>query len=201
MISKADDFFLNQNLPLYFPHREAMQSGDLLQWRSETPIGGAIRFFRGLKVWIGQVCTKCQWSWPKIDENHSSWVIKGPYKEEAERRWHCESVNKGLVPRLLSERLLEHKGTVYWYALLQRHDNKRDCINRWAYNHLILGYDFLSVFRQIYRSVKIGLSRVFCSEAVCAVMLICGLTKNKKALPPDKVRTLNLWQQKGVRIK
>ena len=195
-----ETIMLKGELPLYFPHREKLQAGDLLQWRSETPLGWAIRFARKVRTAIGALW-HLKWVWPEIRDNHSSWVVKEPYHQDTSRRYHCESVSRGLTLRILSDRLMEHKGKVWWHPLLAGHSHARDCMSRWGYDNQDLGYDFLSIFKQIYRGVKVGTSRVFCSESVCAVVRDCGLTENKKALPPDMMLGLGLWQKKGVRIK
>ena len=117
----TEDFFIQHNLPLYFQYREEIQSGDLLQWRSETRIGGSIRFFRAFKIFVAGLY-RGKWHWPKIRDNHSSQAIKGPYQNKGIRRWHGEALQRGIEAGKLSDRLYDHKGKVWLHRLKQEHD-------------------------------------------------------------------------------
>ena len=153
MVAPMDD-----NLSQYMAVQHLVSTGDLVEWRSESMVGRAIRLFTRQEV------------------NHSSLVVRLPY-ECCERRFCIEALERGLEFRLLSRRLLGHAGQAWWWRLKPEYDPLRDQIGRWAFDMLSenRGYDFGSLFAQIFGRVSLDARRFFCSEFYDAMLLHFGM--------------------------
>ena len=182
---------MSDPLALYKPHRMQIQSGDMILWHSATILGWLIRCFHTLR------------SFKRVTVNHASLVVKGPEHVGSvmgDRRWQLEALWQGVVLRKLSDRLTTHKGKAYWYPLLDKYDSYRDKISATAYNELGTPYDYFSVFKQIYRRVKAGGLKLFCSELLFWVYRQLGIVTGKKAPAPDEIPGLGI-HRRPVRIK
>ena len=135
------------NLALYNSIKDQMQTGDCLLWSSQSVVGWLIRKFS------------------KADVNHAGLVIRphnlGHFKD---RRFTLEALEKGIILRLLSERLRHYKGKVYLYPLKDEYDDKRDAIAKWAIKQEGTPYDYKSLFKQAFARVFVDLKELFCSE-------------------------------------
>lgn len=136
------------DLTLYNRYKHLMRTGDGLGWESLTFVGGGIRLIKG------------------GDINHWSTIIRLAEceGESGERRYHTEALERGVYPNLLSKRLLEHNGRVWWYPLRAEEEWRRE---KAAENLALMWgtpYDYGSIIKQILGSVNADARRLFCSE-------------------------------------
>jgi len=97
------------DLTLYNQVKDKMQTGDPIQWRSNSVLGYGIR----------KVTAKDRRQYEvdnDIDVNHTAGVIRLKEYEEG-RRFISESLEKGPELHYLSERLESFDGQVWWYPL------------------------------------------------------------------------------------
>lgn len=167
-------------MELYKHHRDQIKSGDLIEWRSATVLGGAIRMFTRKTV------------------NHSSIAIRPrEYAALADRRFLIEALSGGLVPRLLSARLKVFKGQVWWAALKPSEVSaeQRDAMATWAILETVKGtrYDYGNLLGNAFSRVNVDASRWFCSEAYTAMLQHVGLASRKiKARRPGEFGPMGL---------
>jgi hypothetical protein len=167
-------------MELYGTHKMQMASCDLLEWKSLTALGGAIRLVTRKRV------------------NHSSILVRPQeYASLRERRFLIEALSGGLVPRLLSTRLQEFKGQVWWHGLKPSKvtQKQRNKMVVWAILETVKGtrYDYGSLFGNIFSRVNVDASRWFCSEAYTAMLQAGRLyKKDGKALRPGEFDPLGL---------
>ncbi|HUU39867.1 MAG TPA: YiiX/YebB-like N1pC/P60 family cysteine hydrolase [Desulfatiglandales bacterium] len=134
-------------LAKYNRFKAQMKSGDCLLWQSRSIIGWLIRKFTSAKV------------------NHAGLVIRPPeYGHFKDRRFTVEALEQGIQLRLLSERLREFKGRVWWYPLRDEYEECRDKIAEWALEQEGTPYDYHSLFANIAGRVSADTKRFFCSE-------------------------------------
>lgn len=123
-----------------------MKSGDCLLWRSSSPLGWLIRLF-------------------SKEFNHASIVLSlSAYENLSDRRWQLEALEHGTVLTLISKRLEGYKGEVWWYPVKTIFDRDRAMVESWALEHVGIGYDYHSLFRQVFVKVSANAKRLFCSE-------------------------------------
>lgn len=162
------------DLTIYNSVKHQMQTGDLLQWRSESLIGALIRW-RTLSEW-----------------NHSSLVVSfQEYQGTEGRRFTTEALSDGVVLNLLSNRLERHKGNVWWYPLdEEKCPVKRPNIGELALKYIGTGYDYQSILRLVLRRVSNDAAKLFCSEYVA----IC-YGHEGQAMTPADLPHLNIFKE------
>lgn len=134
-------------LDKYLAVRDQMQTGDLLQWRSNSVIGAMIRWRTQSEV------------------NHSSLIIRlKEYDDETKRRFTSEALEHGIVLNLLSRRLESHDGECWWYPLRDEWSGMRPIIGKNALYMLGIPYDYKSIFQQLFGRVSADARALFCSE-------------------------------------
>jgi hypothetical protein len=158
----------------YYAVQHLVDTGDLVEWRGDGFVARSIRYFTGGRV------------------NHSSLVVRLPY-ECSERRFVIEAVDSGLEFKLLSSQLEKASGQAWWYRLKPELHHLRPKIGEWAFNRLAenSGYDYASLFRQIFGRVSLDARRFFCSEFVQAAYVEHGIISCKDGLalrPGDFVK-------------
>ncbi len=183
------------NLDLYQSHQPQLRTGDLLSWASDSAIGWLIRKFT------------------KSDVNHSGLVIRfADYEEKngASRRFTLEAI-RGIELHLLSRRLREYKGKVYWHALQERFADKRPLLGAIALKHTGVPYDYRSLFRNALGKVSADANKLFCSEYVYLTYTKCSFTPETndsklliqlaegKAPTPADMHKLGWWDDR-IRI-
>lgn len=167
-------------MSFYRQHKAQMQSGDLIEWQSHTALGSAIRLFTRKKV------------------NHSSILVRPKeYASLKDRRFLLEALGGGLVPRLLSVRLSEFKGRVWWYGLKESvaTPEDREAMAVWAILEAVRGkrYDYGSLFKNMVGRVSVDGQRWFCSEAYTAMLMHRQLIDdNLKARRPGEFEELDV---------
>jgi len=146
-----------------------METGDLLLWRGDTPLGKAIRLFSHAQV------------------NHASLVMRFQQYEGAERRrFTSEALEHGIVLHLLSKSLADYNGQCWWYPLKidvgtplrktplrgQANDDRsvpttllgREEVGERALKYMGTPYDYEALFKNAIEKVKADPQRLFCSE-------------------------------------
>jgi len=102
--------------------------------------------------------------WSK-DFNHASIVLSlDAYRNLKDRRWQLEALEHGTVLTLISRRLEGFRGEVWWYPVKEIYDQNRGLAESWALDHVGVGYDYQSLFRQAFATVSANANRLFCSE-------------------------------------
>ena len=159
----------------YF-YRENMLSGDMLEFKSNSLIGRMIRCKTDKKV------------------NHSSLIVK-----MLGRIFTLESLGSGIELHLLSNRVRDFNGKIYYYPL--KDDFYRDAIAGWALDQIDKKYDYPGVFANLFGKVNVDGRLYFCSEYVQAAYKHAGLIKqNDKACFPGEFEKYNIHKER-VRIK
>jgi len=161
----------------YAINRDQMKTGDLLLWRSNSLLGSAIRFFS------------------KGTVNHASILIRLSEYEGLERRvFTSEALEHGIVLNLMSKRMEEYDGDVWWYQLKPEWNTERTKIGERAFQYLGVAYDYGSLFKNAICRVSAEASKLFCSE----YYYIC-LGQTGKAPTPQDLITYG-WFKKPVLI-
>lgn len=157
--------------PIY---REYFKTGDILQWASYSMIGSVIRWRT------------------KSDANHSSMVIRLSEWEGLERRrFHTEAMERGVYPNLLSNRLKDYKGKMWWMPLKDSWDDKRQLIGERLTEVWGKAYDYKSLMWQTIGKVSIDTQQMFCSEVVDYALGFTGQAHN-----PGELETLGIHRDK-----
>ncbi len=135
------------DLARYNSVKHMLQTGDLLLWKSDSLLGEAIRLFS------------------KANVNHASLVFQiTPYEGSEHRRFTSEALEHGVVLNLLSKRLAEFGGEVWWYPLNADMSAQRIAIGERALQYLGTPYDYEALFQQAVERVKADPEKLFCSE-------------------------------------
>jgi hypothetical protein len=131
----------------YLQCRDQLKTGDVLQWRTASPIGFLIRLFS------------------KGTVNHTSIIVNiQEYNELVDRRFLLEALGHGIVLTSISRRLKDHKGKVYWLPLKEEFDDKRINVGSWAFKQVGVKYDYIGLVQQIFGRVSADAMAYFCSE-------------------------------------
>jgi hypothetical protein len=158
------------DLTNYYGVRDKISSVDLIEWRSNKPIGETIRWVTGQNVnhTSGAV-------WPQFLTGFPS-----AHVESSDPRLYVyEAAAEGMRLTYLSEALSKFDGQVFWVPLKPAYNSFR----LQALNEIqkLDGkpYDFKSLVMNLWRRVRLGDSSVYCSEAWHIVFRNIGL------IPPD----------------
>jgi hypothetical protein len=116
---------MTNDLSKYEAVRDGMQTGDMLGWHSNSALGASIRLLTRKERRQYEIDSG-------IDLNHISGVIRIPTYETGDRRFISESLEHGPQLSLLSKRLQEFAGMVWWYHVIAS-DEERAC---WGSNAL-----------------------------------------------------------------
>lgn len=164
------------NLTKYLTVRPKLSTGDLIEWRSNSIVGWAIRLFTGRNV------------------NHSSLVIKFADQDDLhERRYVLEALGQGVDLNFLSRRLKEFDGEAWWYQLKPKYNRNKALILPWALDQLGTQYDYRSIIAQTVSKVSADGRKFFCSEYYQMAMENAGILPcMTKALRPGDFAELNI---------
>jgi len=100
---------------------------------------------------------------------------------------------------LLSERLKNFKGKVWWLPLKKKYEDKRNSIAEWAIQEIAKGkgYDYKSLFKQILGRVSIETGKYFCSEFVHASLVFgASIALPMKAARPGDLENLGVYEKR-----
>jgi hypothetical protein len=165
----------------YTVHREHMQSGDLIEWQSRSALGWIIRKFTGKGV------------------NHTSLLIRPDnFSGYRDRRFMLEALGNGVTPNLLSVRLSDYKGRVYWLPLKPEYNDLREHAKQAAIIRMCEyhpGYDYMDLVKQVFLRASLDVQKFFCSEWCQWVWTQAEIIKfQKKAVRPGE------FEQFGVTL-
>jgi len=172
-----------ENLSQYYIYRGLMGNGDLVEFTTYSRIGSMIR---GIT---------------KKDVNHTGivWCVQ-EFEDIKDRRFVMEALSRGIEINLLSDRLKNYKGSVYWHSLKKEFDEYRDkiasiCLLAEGRTEEIR-YDYISLIKNMYKKVNVDVSKYsFCSEFVQWVLEEAGvLEKQETALRPGEFDSLNIYK-------
>jgi hypothetical protein len=150
---------------LYDQVKNEMGTGDILYWRSNSLVGKLIRWRTG------------------GEGNHISQIIRiAECEGEDGRRYHTEALERGVYANLLSTRLNNFKGKVWWLPLKPEWDSKRIEIGIRMASMWGTEYDFKSLFWQILGKVSSDAEQLFCSEFAWLALGYTGTAPNPKEL-------------------
>ena len=127
--------------------RNRIKTGDLLSWRSATLLGAGIRLFTKGYVNHSSICTDIK--------------VYGHG-----RKFCLEAMDFGIELNCISRRLEEFKGSVFWHPLRPELESYRDVLGEAAFSRLGVGYDYTSIFKQMFGRVSLSAKKLFCSEFV-----------------------------------
>jgi len=144
-------------MKLYRRNRDILQTGDFLQWSSDTALG-----------WIIQKITKSKW-------NHTGLIVRFE-QYDIERVFTLEALETGVTLNPLSTRIREHKGECAVFPLQDRFDLSRDRMGSYMLRCVGIRYDFFSLIKQAVSRVSTDVERLFCSE-------FAGLVANRSGIP------------------
>jgi len=145
-------------LSLYRLYRDQMDGGDLVEWSSATLVGGTIRLFTGKPV------------------NHSSILLNlDHYSGLKHRRFVLEALEHGVVLNLLSMRLEDFKGKVYWSQLKPEYNDRRDRMAAWALERVGTPYDYQTLIANIFGKISSDAKKFICSELYFKDLVAAGI--------------------------
>lgn len=162
------------DLALYYQHRQFMKTGDLLTYRTMGVVSSLIHI----------------WS----PDNHAGMVLNlSEYEGEGFRRWTLEATSHGPRTAFLSRLLLEVNGEVYWHQLKPEYDSARIAIGCFALEQVgVVGYDFESLFKNMFGAVSADLRKLFCSEYVFLAWRESGIVEGATAPRPSGLPLLGV---------
>jgi hypothetical protein len=161
------------DLKTYKRLQPVIHTGDLVEWRSASALGAAIRWFT------------------KKDVNHSSLVARFDYAGLEDRRFVFEAMGDGLDFNLLSERMQQFKGRVYWYGLKPSITDIGFVRERMLSKALMLKaqhvkYDYWGLFRNAAARVSVNARQLFCSEFYQVCGIYAGIYTDQIARRPGE---------------
>lgn len=168
-------------MDLYRFYRPQIWTGDLIEFRSRTLLGAAIR-------WV-----------TKKPVNHTSQVMR--YTNfDTHRVYILEALAKGVYPNFLSRRIKDFKGEIYWLPLKSEYDPLRAAVAREAHKYIGIGYDYRSLLKQAVSRVSSEASRFFCSEYCYQTAVDAGLPVEAEHAPwPGEFGAFDIYHA-AVRI-
>uniref|UniRef100_A0A6M3LB88 Putative peptidase n=1 Tax=viral metagenome TaxID=1070528 RepID=A0A6M3LB88_9ZZZZ len=167
---------------MYKHIRDKINSGDIIEWRSASPLGSIIRFFTRQKV------------------NHSSLCICLPqYKDWKEpHKFILEANPGGIELQLLSRRLQEFKGSAWWLKLKVGTEKTKEAIESWALPQVGVKYDYGSLFKNAIGRVSADSRKFFCSEFCYLALQHAGIilkTKKNRAPRPGEFGQFSIFDK------
>lgn len=134
----------SKNLCKYDEHKNEMHTGDLLLWRSN-------KWYMRLYRWLG-----------KYEADHSSILLRlKEYEGLERRRFILESRIHGSVLNLLSKRLDEFDGEVWWCPLNDVCDCRRQKIGEEMLKLIGMPYNYQGVVEATFRRWSFGKLKMY----------------------------------------
>jgi hypothetical protein len=172
------------DLSKYMEVRGEMKTGDMLAWASPGIVGKLIR-------------------WRTGEYSHTSGIIRlSEYEGKPRRRFHLEAQEKGFYPAILSNEMATYGGHIWWYPLKDEYNPLRGAVGEKALSMVGVGYDFLSLFKNILGRVNTDAKKLFCSEAWFIIYrdaLALPISRETKAPTPSDMPKLGIFKE-GVQI-
>lgn len=160
----------------YSQIRPLIKTGDMLEWKARSVVGGTIRFFTRKAVNHTSLC---------LDLNqYLHW--QEPHK------FVLEANSGGIELNLISTILQDFRGEFYWSALKPEFDHLRKDIARWALLKIGTPYDFGSLLRNAWGRVSANARRLFCSEYYFLALKSVRLVAGEKSPRPGEFEQLGV---------
>jgi hypothetical protein len=164
-------------LAAYHLHRDRMQTGDLVEFRTHSTTGCVIRKVTGRFV------------------NHTAIVIR-LLQYDQENIFILEAQPEGVVLNRLSRRLAELDGCATWLQLTDSWDTFRPAVGRAALNYVGLDYDFKGIVKQLFGHISADARDLFCSEYAYLSLLDGGLPVHQEKAPwPGEMYKLGVFER------
>lgn len=145
-----------ERLRLYYEKRHLINTGDAIQWCSDSIIGRLIRLFS------------------KASSNHTSIGLRlAEFATLIDHRWVVEALAYGVDINRLSRRLERHRGQAWLLPLKAEYDEYRPAIAAWAIEKDGIPYDFESLLKNAIAKVLPEMRRFFCSELYFCCLRDC----------------------------
>ena len=134
-------------LETYYALRDEMRSGDTLEWRSKTLFGKLIRAIT------------------RRDVNHTSLLISLEEIEHCEsRKFVMEAQGSGINFNVISTRLKDFDGDVYWLRLKNEYAQYRNDLKAFAFLNAGVKYDTAGLISNLWTRPLANKDKMFCSE-------------------------------------
>ena len=159
-----------KSLLAYKQIRNQIKTGDMLEWRGRSVVGGLIRFFSKQQVNHTSLCVDLK-EYANYQEPH---------------KFILEAEPNGIELNLISRQLEDYSGSVWWSPLKPGFDSKRDLIAQWALEKVGIKYDYKSLFKNIFGHVSADAKKFFCSEYYYLALKSAGIVPDGKAPRPGE---------------
>jgi len=108
----------------------------------------------------------------KSKHTHSAMVLS-KNGATGKRLLIAEALNCGPTVNYLSERVEKYDGVVWWFPLRNINVKQRNDANIWVWDKVCTqtGYDYRSLWKQMFSKVSIDAAQLFCSEMVHIAMM------------------------------
>lgn len=162
------------NLDKYNQLKDQFRTGDVLLWHTDSLLGSAIQAFTQSNV------------------NHAAAILAlNEYEGKEKRRFILEAMPEGTVLNLLSRRLEEHKGRVWWMALDEGwNENLRRIVGQRLLDMVGIKYDYNSLIKNAFTHVQADPKELFCSEYVYLALGFQG-----QAPRPNELYQLGIFKE------
>jgi len=174
----------NPLLNLYYQFRNDMKTGDALEWRSNTLFGSLVRLVT------------------RKDVNHTSVLLNLDQVEGCESRRFCMEANThGVDFNIISSRLADFKGKVYWLPLKTEYDSYRAKIKAFCFLNAGVPYDFKGLLFNLFGRVTANDKKMFCSEFAFLAYKSSGIAaiqKYSKASRPGEIYSLGIHERRKL---
>jgi len=149
-------------------------------------------------------------SWRTNSKHTHSAMVIGKAEATGDRLLIVESLNCGPTINYLSDRIAKYKGHIWWVPLREEiTPEQRQKAANWVWDKLCTqtGYDYHSIWKQLFSKVSIDAAQLFCSEMVQMAWQEAGIIgkqgKLAKALNPGDlfVFAINICCVKAGAVK
>lgn len=165
--------------------RHLIQTGDLIEWHSDSLLGRLIR------------------ARTKQDVNHTSMALEYYLKDSDDRRvCVCEALGRGTHPYFLSTRIHSFKGIVYWTRF--ERDDSRVKLAEEMLKLVGKPYGYWDIIKSLFHRPDLRDDKLICSEALQLALINSHLItrdfNDGKVLFPGQFDLTGLYKKIKIRI-
>jgi len=149
--------------PLYYPIRNMIQTGDMMEWAAEGNIAGELIMLKTGKP-----------------VSHTAMFVRSQIPHHKDRIFLIEAVNEGVVVSLFTDRLYHHRGKAYWSPLVATKYQRYNMLY-WALTKVGMKaeYDHDNLLWNLINRTPINPNKYFCSGFYLAALIEVGLADKK----------------------
>jgi len=167
--------------------RQYIDTGDCLEFKGVHPISRMIRWRTGEPV------------------NHTAMCFKYVLQGDSEPRITIsEAVDDGVQPSFLSRVLDGYGGKVYLVRLHIWNKPYKLDLAKAMLSLEGINYDYTSIFKLLFKRVKMSRHKLFCSESIQAAAIKAKLVSEDcnggVAIVPGELHKLGLYRNEHIRI-